>query len=91
MELTLHDLRRLVDIGTNLETQHKEFMQPEEINTTFKPHGEKVFVHVNLVGKIGSAQQYHNYRYKVDMDPEVPEGEGWPISQIGYDNYAPEK
>lgn len=86
MEITLNDLRRLVDIGTGLEKQHAEFMQPKSINTTFKPHGDKVFIHVALEGRSGG---YHNYRYKVDTSVEVPEEEGWPVAQIGYDNYAP--
>lgn len=86
MEITLHDLRRLVDIGTGLEKQHAEFMQPQKISTTFKPHGDKFFIHVNLVARDGT---FHNYRYKVETGAEVPEEEGWPIAQIGYDNYAP--
>jgi hypothetical protein len=88
MEITLHDMRRLVDIATQLEKQHAEFVQAIAIQTIVKPRGEKVYIHVSCETQAGA---YHNYRYKVDVTADVPEDEGWPVNQIGYDNFAPKK
>jgi hypothetical protein len=86
MEIKLSDMQRLVDIGQKIANQHQEFMQAEIVETVFKPRGEKVYMHVTCIVK----KLHHNFRYKIDIDQEV-EGEGWPVKQIGYDNYGPTK
>lgn len=84
MEITLHDMRRLVDIGTDFENKHKEFSGAMEIITTFKPRGEKVYCHIDCVSPRG----HELFRYKINVN-ESKEGEGWPIAQIGYSLLKP--
>jgi len=85
MEMTLEQMMRLTEIAKTIRGQHKDFLNPEVISTTFKPRGENMYLHINCRMQ---DEKWHNFRYKIDMNHNV-EGEGWPVHQIGYDNSPP--
>ena len=79
MEITLHDMRRLVDIGDKFQEKHKTFGDYVKIETDFRPRGEKVYCHVQCF----TDKEIEYFRYQINISHNV-EGEGWPINQIGY-------